>query len=117
MRRRSVERVVGEITRAQAKLGIHEFFFWSDTFTIDRRYVMSLCEALEPLGISWASNSRVDSIDADLAKAMRRAGCWMISFGIESGDQAVLDAAGKRATVAQAEEAVRVSKRAGQGGQ
>jgi radical SAM superfamily enzyme YgiQ (UPF0313 family) len=113
LRRRSVGRVVEEITLAQSKLGINEFFFWSDTFTLDRRYVMSLCEALEPLDISWASNSRVDTIDAVLAEAMRGAGCWMISFGIESGDQAVLDAAGKRAKVGQAEEAVRLSKRVG----
>ena len=54
----------------------------SDTFTIDKRYVIELCDAIEPLGVTWASNSRVDTIDPELAAAMRRAGCWMISFGI-----------------------------------
>ena len=110
LRRRSVDRVMAEIKRAQSKFGIHEFFFWADTFTIDRNYVMNLCEALEPLGISWAANSRVDTIDEGLAEAMRRAGCWMVSFGIESGDQAILDGAGKGAEVVQSAEAVRVSK-------
>jgi radical SAM superfamily enzyme YgiQ (UPF0313 family) len=113
LRRRSVARVAAEIERNIEKLGVREFFFWSDTFTIDKRYVMALTEALEPLGISWASNSRVDTIDAEMAEAMRRAGCWMVSFGIESGDQAVLEAAGKGAKVEDAEDAVRVSKRAG----
>ena len=57
--------------------------------------------------------SRVDTIDPELARAMRRAGCWMVSFGIESGDQELLDAAGKGAKVEEAEQAVRVAKQAG----
>jgi radical SAM superfamily enzyme YgiQ (UPF0313 family) len=113
LRRRSVERVSEEIRRNVEVHGVKELFFWSDTFTLDKRYVIALCEAIEPLGISWASNSRVDTIDAELASAMRRAGCWMISFGIESGDQDLLDAAGKGATVEEAERAVRVVKDAG----
>lgn len=113
LRRRSVEKVREEIRRNVEVHGVKELFFWSDTFTLDKRYVMSLMDAIAPLGASWASNSRVDTIDEELARAMRRAGCWMISFGIESGDQALLDAAGKGATVAEAERAVFVVKAAG----
>ena len=113
LRRRSVERVFREIERNVRVHGIRDLFFWSDTFTIDKRYVLALCEAIEPLGVSWASNSRVDTIDEELAVAMRRAGCWMVSFGIESGDQASLDAAGKGAKVEDAETAVKVVKKAG----
>jgi radical SAM superfamily enzyme YgiQ (UPF0313 family) len=113
LRRRSVARVVAEIEHNIEQLGVREFFFWSDTFTIDKRYVMALAKALEPLGISWASNSRVDTIDEEMAGAMRRAGCWMISFGIESGDQSVLDMVGKGAKVEEANDAVRISKQAG----
>jgi radical SAM superfamily enzyme YgiQ (UPF0313 family) len=92
---------------------VREFFFWSDTFTIDKRYVTELSQALEPLGISWASNSRVDTINGELAETMRRAGCWMVSFGIESGDQSLLDEHGKGASVEEAERAVTLSKAAG----
>lgn len=113
LRRRSIQRVRDEIRRNVEVHGVRELFFWSDTFTIDKRYVMELCNAIEPLGVTWASNSRVDTIDPELARAMRRAGCWMISFGIESGDQASLDAAGKGATVEEAEQAVRIAKDAG----
>lgn len=113
LRRRSVGRVRAEIERSRDRFGIRQFFFWSDTFTLDRRYVSALCEALLPLGISWAANSRVDTLDASLAAEMRRAGCFMISLGIESGDQAVLDAAGKGATVEQAEAAVACARAAG----
>jgi radical SAM superfamily enzyme YgiQ (UPF0313 family) len=113
LRRRSVEKVRDEIRRNVEVHGVKELFFWSDTFTLDKRYVMALCDAVAPLGVSWASNSRVDTIDEEMARAMRRAGCWMISFGIESGDQELLDAAGKGATVEEAERAVAVVKAAG----
>jgi radical SAM superfamily enzyme YgiQ (UPF0313 family) len=113
LRRRSVEKVRDEIRRNVEVHGVKELFFWSDTFTLDKRYVMSLMETIAPLGVSWASNSRVDTIDEELAQAMRRAGCWMVSFGIESGDQDLLDVAGKGATVAEAERAVFVVKSAG----
>jgi radical SAM superfamily enzyme YgiQ (UPF0313 family) len=113
LRRRSVERVVQEIRRNIERYDVREFFFWSDTFTIDKRYVTELSQALEPLGISWASNSRVDTINGELAETMRRAGCWMVSFGIESGDQSLLDEHGKGASVEEAERAVTLSKAAG----
>jgi len=113
LRRRSIEVVRDEIARNVEVHGVREHFFWSDTFTIDKSYVIELCEAIRPLGVTWASNSRVDTLDAELAGAMKQAGCWMLSFGIESGDQALLDAVGKRAAVEQAEEAVRIAKAAG----
>jgi radical SAM superfamily enzyme YgiQ (UPF0313 family) len=112
LRRRSVKRVVAEIERDVSRYGVREFFFWADTFTLDRRYVTELCRALRPLDISWAANSRVDTMDEELAELMRRAGCWMVSFGIESGEQALLDEVGKKATVEDAVAAVRVSKKA-----
>jgi radical SAM superfamily enzyme YgiQ (UPF0313 family) len=113
LRRRSLARVSEEIRRNVEVHGVKDFFFWSDTFTIDKRYVTALCDAIAPLGVSWASNSRVDTIDEELARAMRRAGCWMISFGIESGDQDLLDAVGKGATVDEAVRAVSAVKAAG----
>ncbi len=113
LRRRSVDRVVAEIRRDIERYDVRDFFFWSDTFTIDKRYVQELSQALRPLGVSWACNSRVDTIDSELAESMRKAGCWMVSFGIESGDQSLLDGIGKGASVEDAEQAVRVSKSAG----
>ena len=113
LRKRTVERVAAEIERDVALYGVKEFFFWSDTFTLHKGYVLELAKAIEPLGIGWASNSRVDSMDREMAEAMRRSGCWMVSFGIEAGDESVLGEMGKGATVAEAESAVRVSKAAG----
>jgi radical SAM superfamily enzyme YgiQ (UPF0313 family) len=55
----------------------------------------------------------VDSVDPQLLKMMKRAGCWMISYGIESGSQEILDNVKKGFRLAQVERAVRWTKEAG----
>ena len=72
-----MDRVVAEIGRDIERYDVRDFFFWSDTFTIDKHYVKELSQALQPLGVSWASNSRVDTIDSELAESMRKGGCWI----------------------------------------
>ena len=78
-------------------------------------YVARLCAAIieQGLRIAWTCNSRVDTVDQQLLKQMAQAGCWMISFGIESAEQAVLYRAEKGTTVAQARAAVAAARRAG----
>lgn len=112
---RSVPRVVAEIRRNVEVFGVKEFLFWSDTFTLDKKYVRDLCQAFidARLGISWASNSRIDTVDPELFRIMRKAGCWMVSYGIESVSQEVLDQCKKGADVADIENAVRWAKQAG----
>ena len=56
---------------------------------------------------------RSNAVKPDILKLMKKAGCWQIGFGIESGDQNVLDFAHKRITLEQMEEAVRWTKEAG----
>jgi len=55
----------------------------------------------------------VDAVDAEVLAALRAAGCWQIAYGIESGSQAILDAARKQITLAQVERAVALAKAAG----
>jgi radical SAM superfamily enzyme YgiQ (UPF0313 family) len=107
-RRRPVSLVVDEIEANIAQHQVHDYFIWADTFTIDREYVRRFCRAIisRGLNISWACNSRVDTVDRDLLALMRKSGLWMISFGIESGNQAILDQTGKQITVQQSRTAV-----------
>ena len=86
------------------QFGVRNFFIWAETFVVDKRYVEELCREIihSNLKISWTCNSRVDTVDAELLKLMAQAGCWMISFGIESAEQKVLDGVDKGTTVEQA---------------
>jgi radical SAM superfamily enzyme YgiQ (UPF0313 family) len=55
----------------------------------------------------------VDSVDPDVLRLMKRAGCWMISYGVESGSQQILDQIQKGITLGQVEQAIRWTKEAG----
>ncbi len=114
-RYRSVENVLAEITECVERHGITSFLFRSDLFTQDRRWVRALCEAMlgAKLAVSWACNSRVDTVDAETLRWMKRAGCWIAAFGVESGDQQTLDRLEKNATVEQAYRAVALCREAG----
>ncbi len=115
LRKRSVANVMKEIQYDMARFGLKNFFIWAETFVVDKHYVEQLCRAIieERLAISWTCNSRVDTVDAALLKLMKQAGCWMISFGIESAEQSILDEVHKGTTVEQARDAVRWAHEAG----
>ncbi len=115
LRRRPVAQVVEEMAVGVSRYGIREFFIWADTFTADRRYVQELCRTIleKGLRISWTCNSRVDTIDEETLRLMKQAGLWMISFGLESGNDAILAASGKGITAAQSRAAVNLTNRIG----
>ncbi len=100
-RYRSVGNVLDEISECVNVHGIRSFLFRSDLFTQNRAWVRELCEGIlsRNLKIDWACNSRVDSLDEETLRAMKRAGCWIVAFGVESGDQAALDLMRKNARV------------------
>lgn len=115
IRKKTVQRIIEEMEYDIRRFDISHFLIWADTFTADRDYVMDFCDAiiLKKLAISWACNSRVDTVDDALLKKMAAAGCWMISYGIESGDQHVLNTARKNITLNQSRKAVSLSRKNG----
>jgi radical SAM superfamily enzyme YgiQ (UPF0313 family) len=115
LRKRSVASVLKELEYDGERFGIRDFFIWAETFVVDRAYVAALCRGIIERGlrISWTSNSRVDTVDKELLTLMAQAGCWMISYGIESGSQKILDEADKGTTIEQAMQAVRCAHEAG----
>jgi len=115
VRQRKPARVVEELKECVEKYGIREFLFHGDTFTINKKWLAELCDGLveAKLDIHWGCNSRVDTMDDERAQAMKRAGCWVVAFGIEHGDQTLLDNMKKNATVQQARDAVACCKRNG----
>jgi radical SAM superfamily enzyme YgiQ (UPF0313 family) len=88
---------------------------YADLFTVNRDQVVGLCELIiqEGLKIKWTCNSRVDYVDEQMLKIMGRAGCWMISWGIESGNEVILRKAAKGADPQKAKQALTWARKAG----
>lgn len=107
---RSPEQVAREAQSLVDTYGCAEINFADDTFTLSRKHVTKLCEALagsgEGLPCQWRCTTRVDMVDRALLETMYRAGCCSITFGVESGSQRILDSVEKRITREQVVQAV-----------
>jgi radical SAM superfamily enzyme YgiQ (UPF0313 family) len=97
------------------KLGINNIHMYADLFTVNRDQVIELCRLMieENIQLKWTCNSRVDFVDEEMLNLMGKAGCRLISWGIESGNEAILKHARKGAYPDKAERALRWAKQAG----
>lgn len=111
----SAEYIVNEMTELHQRYDIKEFSFEDDTFVTFKKRLVELCERLISLklDISWTCLGRVNHVTADNLKLMRAAGCWQISYGIESGSQGILDLVNKGITLDQVRNAVDLCQAAG----
>jgi len=109
-RNQSPEYVVNHIRYLHSQYGVEELTFYDDVMTLNRKATMELMDAMHPknLGfkLSWDAETRVDLVDQELLYAMKKAGCRMISYGIEHGEF-ILEIKGGTATLEQAEKAVK----------
>lgn len=114
LRLRSPENIMKEL-RLLKSLGINWVQFYADLFTLSRDQVIGLCKLMveEKINMHWMSNSRVDYVDEEMLQWMAKAGCWMISWGIESGSYEILKRAHKGADPAKAERALTWARQAG----
>ncbi|MDD5254407.1 MAG: radical SAM protein [Candidatus Nanoarchaeia archaeon] len=117
-RTRSVKNVLEEIRRDVNIFGIKTFLFNSDTFNVRDDWVLELCNGIMEIdkSIRWMCNSRSDTFiraKDNTLKAMKESGCWLISFGFESGDENMLRRMKKGATLEMAEQAVNKAKQYG----
>jgi len=111
----SAKKVADEMEEIHKKYNINVIYIEDDLFTLDKKRVMEICGEIKKrnLKIKWICISRVDMADLEMLKAMKEAGCVEINYGVESGDQEVLDKIGKRITLEQAERAFKITKEAG----
>lgn len=110
----SPDYVIDEIRLLMEKFGVKEIKFYDDVFTLDRNRVFSICEQLkeEGLDIPWTCETRVNLVDSKLLKNMKDTGCYMIAYGIESGNQEILNNLNKDITLEQAIHAFKLTKEA-----
>jgi anaerobic magnesium-protoporphyrin IX monomethyl ester cyclase len=115
VRKRSPGNIVEELKICVSTYGIRDFVFYSDVFNLDRDWVWRLCDQIMAAGlkISWSSNVRLNAVDLETAQLMKRAGCSLTSFGVESGSTEVLKKMGKQLELRQIKESVRILKQAG----
>ncbi|MCA9922588.1 MAG: radical SAM protein [Anaerolineales bacterium] len=97
------------------KQGINNIHMYADLFTVNREQVMGLCELMikEKINLRWTCNSRVDYVDEEMLTMMGKAGCWLISWGIESGSEQILRHARKGAYPDKAARSLQWARNAG----
>lgn len=117
VRFRSPENVVDELEYLVKDFGVKEIHFEDDNITLKREHIEKICDLIlrRKLRISWAliTGIRVESVDMEILRLMKKSGCYYISFGIESGNQDVLDSIDKKTDLATIERAVSMARRAG----
>ena len=113
VRRRSVPHVRQEIEMLIENFGVGAIFFNDELLVLSKKRIYELCEAIKPLNILWQGQARVDTVDLDVLKCMKDAGCVAVGLGIESGSQRILDAMNKRTTVEENVAAIEAAKEVG----
>jgi radical SAM superfamily enzyme YgiQ (UPF0313 family) len=117
VRFRSPENVVEEIEYLVRDFGVREIHFEDDNITLRREHMEAIASLIikRKLRISWAAPNgvRVESVDRELLRLMKKSGCYMLAFGIESGNQEILDGIDKKITLDTARNAVSMARREG----
>lgn len=111
----SAEYIMAMIEYLRIRFGVREILFEDDTFVTFKERLLGVCEGMlsQPIKTSWSCLGRADAVTPDLLRLMKRAGCWSISYGIETGDEGVMKFIGKKTTLDKIEQAVRWTKEAG----
>lgn len=114
-RYRSAVNVLDEIEWLFRKHSVKAFMFFDDNFSVRKERAIEICEGILERGmnITWVACSHVNQVDKELLSWMKRAGCYRIDYGIESGSPEILRNIRKGQTVEQIEEAFRLTHQAG----
>ncbi|XOB42198.1 MAG: B12-binding domain-containing radical SAM protein [Candidatus Nealsonbacteria bacterium] len=109
-RRHSPRRFVDDVEFLHKKYGYRGFDFWDDTITTVRKHIKGICEEIlkRKLDIVWYARARVNTVDREILALMRKAGCKVISFGVESGNPEILKNIRKNITIEQVRKTVKI---------
>ncbi len=115
VRYRSLTNILEEIKYVHHRYGTRQFTFKDDSFTVNRKRVMEFCNKLIDAGmkVNWDCNTRVDLVDSELLRTMKKAGCNSIKVGIESGSERILKLMDKGITLERVKEAARLFREVG----
>jgi len=115
VRFRSAENILEEIDFLVKKYRVKEILFYDDHFVLDKERLVKICKGLikRNYNLTWCCLSRVDCMTLKIAKLMKKSGCHMISFGVESGSQTILNVMKKNVKIKDIVKTFEICKKAG----
>jgi len=113
-RYRNPKLVVDEVEQSLA-YGFREVNFEDDLLTLNHKHVYAICDEIIARGLkfNWSVFSRADTVNRELLRRMKEAGCTWMLYGVESGNQHILNTVKKKITLEKIREGVRLGKEAG----
>lgn len=114
-RRKDPARVINDVEIAVEKYGARSAYFIDLEFTVHRKLVAQLCEFLirKKYDFRWACQTRLDTVDADMLDMMKKSGCALIHYGVETGSERILDTINKKITFEKIRKGMALTHKAG----
>jgi anaerobic magnesium-protoporphyrin IX monomethyl ester cyclase len=114
-REHSVGYVMDMIKELYYKYGIRDIAIYDGVFGVNRARLLKLCEALirENLDLAWSCNFRIEMAETEILRAMKKAGCWSIAYGIESCSREILEFLQKNIDLDMIRRTLKMTKEAG----
>jgi radical SAM superfamily enzyme YgiQ (UPF0313 family) len=113
-RTRTATNVVEELQECVINYKVREIAFYNDCFP-SKDWVTEMCEDIlhRNLKFSWETPQRIDLIDEKLLRLMKKAGCIRLRYGVESGNQAILDSMNKKTKLEDVQKVFKLTKKVG----
>ena len=114
-RRRSVVNVLDELEEIYNKFGVRYIRFVDDLLVVNKKWAIELCRGMIKRGLndlSWACDGRVGVMSEELLEELKKANCKVIFYGIEFGNQRILDLSKKGINVTQVKETIEMTLKA-----
>jgi radical SAM superfamily enzyme YgiQ (UPF0313 family) len=91
-RSKTSQKLNEELAFAIERFGVKNIYFADLSFTLNKKLVSDMCDFIIDRGynVRWACQTRLDLVDAEILKKMRKAGCRLIEFGVESGEETIV---------------------------
>ena len=114
-RARSPRNVLDEMEQIVKDFKIRSIILYDDLFTVNKQRAIEICQGILDRGLrfEWKCEGRVDRVDEEILRWMKKAGCSLIAYGVESGNQEGLDYLQKKITLSQVRRAFELTHRAG----
>ncbi len=112
---RSIDNVMEEIRFLQDRYGLRHVLFYDEDLALAKKRLHEMCHRFldEKVDLTWCCNARADSLDNETILLMKKAGCWRILIGMETGTQAMLDKIMKGTTLEELKSKAKMVRRAG----